>query len=255
MRRNLMLFAAALLVVCCLLSSCGAKNDDVPATPAEGRPEETVAPAEEQDGASMLIQDADEALLTFLSAACAAHEGYKTLFTPEGGAEYLEGKCLGPEFDAAFSENGCAMVLQPFDFGMGQTQYHVCFTTDHGETWKVYERALNVIGAVNGVVTDGKDYWAYGFASICEDSFIVYLTDHMTEFPEKIYLRDYAKTVEPDTDANFFIRSVGFNAGTQLLQLEIEAKACDLNVPDYPALSNLLLELNRDLSLNRAEKQ
>ena len=249
MKRKLMLFAAALLTVCCLLSSCGAKNAAVPAA----SPEETASQAEDPAGASALIQDADGALLTFLSASCAAHEGYKTQFTPEGGAEYLEENAFG-EFPAAFSENGCAMVLQACDAGMSQTQYRVCFTTDYGETWKVYAQELNTVGAVSEVISDGKDYWAYGFAYAMDDSFIVYLTDHMTEIPEKVYLKDYAKAVEPETDSTA-IRAVSFNAETQLLQVEIEAKAFDPDASDYRLLSDLLLELNRDLSLNKAENR
>ncbi len=274
MKKNAFCFLAMLLI-CCLFASCGGQGNELPAAQGDEATTEAAAPVSEGYGEGEdepYIIDPEDVMLPVLDAAGALNDGYRTSLTAEEAEEYFDTDASGYGAPVTvFSDNGHALVMLAHDSGMGKTYYRLCFTTDHGETWKQYRNLYPVSGSIEGILTDGQDYWLYGYSNNQEDSYICRVTDHMT--PEdnirSAWLAGYARTAEPEAE-HTMIRSVTFDEETQLLRVEAEAYVYD---PDYAGgqeesvsgrpdayryagmrpLTAVMIEMDRDLALRGAE--
>lgn len=276
MTRKMISFGIVLIMICGLFSACGGQS------PADGEPSsgpDDAAAAEVSVPASAgygtedepYIIDAEDKAIPSLDAACALHDGYRSTMTREEGEELLDSEPFGMGFpEMAFSDNGHAMILFAREPDMGKVYHVICFTTDYGETWKQYSRRFPISNSIEGLLTDGQDYWIYGWSHNHLDSYIARFTDHMTPVDNvrDAWLADYAQTAQPEAE-HTTIESVRYDEETRRLQVEIRAYIFDKDYGNDPddfddiweyqkyqylrPISTMIMELDGDLTLRSAE--
>lgn len=269
-----------MILLSAVLCACGAKappGTGAPGMPGTTKTEQTVPvgtavpntdpfQAEEETEAGPFILEPEPRARLYLSALCAWHEGFKTVYSQEDALKILYETQLHSTVSennaeeirrsaiSAFSDNGHAMVLEFADGGMSQSYYHVYFTEDYGETWRVYAHELHATGRIEGLLSDGKDYWAYGYADVILDSTLTYLTDHMTKMPEQISMRPFIAPEYSNADApSLEFADVSLDPEAQLLCAEVEAMDGGFFDGDREVLAAYTLKFHRDLTLYSLE--
>lgn len=255
--------AAALLLIAAVLCACGRAAGGNEAAqfvePDSASLSRSAEATGEETTTAPLLMKPEPAYGLMLSALCAFRDGYHTVFTPEGAREYFD-KTFGPAYGSmedrtvsAFSDNGHAMVLFLDDVGAGVNYYKLYFTEDFGNTWTENTYGSSATHGSRAIVTDGNDYWMYGFSDPYEDSYLLYLTVSAPERRDKVYLFDSA--FSRDAARGYpHITDIYFDPDARLLRVNAEFWDTLSASSDHTVFASYRLEFEKDLTLVSKEK-